>query len=190
MRTPVGEIQQRQQQRGDAMNDNGKKFSNVGASSILMIFVILCLTIFGLLSLVSAQSEAKLSDKSKTFVENYYAADAQTELSLAQIDSILAETRNDVLSDNGSDIDRQTQYLIIVSQKLSGVDFVKIANDGKSINIIVPVGKDGKMNINTTVNILPTDNIKRYEVVSRKLASESSEESLPGFAPPIFNGGN
>ena len=38
-------------------------FGSMGASSVLMIFVVLCLTTFGVLSLVSAKADLRLTDK-------------------------------------------------------------------------------------------------------------------------------
>jgi len=58
---------------------------SVGGSSILVIFVILTLTTFATLSLVSAQADSKLSEKAKTAAAQYYAADSRAEEVFAQI---------------------------------------------------------------------------------------------------------
>lgn len=65
----------------------GKRLSgiNVGLSSIVMVFAILCLTIFAVLSMVTAESEKKLVEKSAASVENYYAADSACETILGEI---------------------------------------------------------------------------------------------------------
>lgn len=51
----------------------------VGSSSILVVFVVLCLTAFATLSLVSANSDYKLTKKSATAVQEYYVADCLAE---------------------------------------------------------------------------------------------------------------
>ncbi len=57
----------------------------VGGSSLLVIFAVLCLTIFALLGLGTVQASQRLSDASAEAVYNYYAADCQAEAILAQL---------------------------------------------------------------------------------------------------------
>lgn len=63
---------------------------NVGGSSILVIFIILCLTTFATLSMVSAGADLRLSEKATAAIEDYYAADTRAEQLLAEIDRALA----------------------------------------------------------------------------------------------------
>jgi hypothetical protein len=67
----------------------------VGGSSILMIFVILCLTTFGILSFVTANADYKISNKNAETVQNYYKAYAFSQAKLQQIDSALLDARKD-----------------------------------------------------------------------------------------------
>ena len=71
------------------MNEEKRKFSPpaVGGSSLLVIFAVLCLTIFALLSLSTVQADGRLSDAAAEAVTGYYAADAQAEAILAQLRS-------------------------------------------------------------------------------------------------------
>ena len=57
----------------------------VGASSLLVIFAVLCLTIFALLSISTVQANGRLSDHAVNAVMNYYEADAQAESILAKL---------------------------------------------------------------------------------------------------------
>ena len=57
----------------------------VGASSLLVIFAVLCLTIFALLSISTLQADGRLSDHAANAVANYYEADAQAEEILARL---------------------------------------------------------------------------------------------------------
>ena len=61
--------------------DNRSRFSPplVGGSSLLVIFAVLCLTIFALLGLSTVQADGRLSDTSAEAVSAYYAADCQAE---------------------------------------------------------------------------------------------------------------
>ena len=51
----------------------------VGASSLLVAFAVLCLTVFALLSLTTVRAEKRLSEASAQAVGEYYAADLQAE---------------------------------------------------------------------------------------------------------------
>ena len=57
----------------------------VGGSSLLVIFTVLCLTVFAVLSLSSVQADGRLSKASAESVQAYYAADCEAEEILAQL---------------------------------------------------------------------------------------------------------
>lgn len=69
------------------MNEEKKRLSPpaVGGSSLLVIFAVLCLTIFALLSMSTVQADKRLSDASAQAVRGYYEADAQAEAILAHL---------------------------------------------------------------------------------------------------------
>ncbi len=73
----------------------------VGGSSLLVIFAVLCLTIFALLSLSTVQADRRLAEASAEAVKKYYAADTKAEMILASIRQGQmpvegAETKNDI----------------------------------------------------------------------------------------------
>lgn len=88
-------------------------FPNIGLSSLLIVFLILCLTTFALLALSTAKSDNTLSEKLADHRTDYYAASSQAEEILAQIDAILEQKQN---------------------QSLAGADFSNIDNTSISIN--------------------------------------------------------
>ena len=57
----------------------------VGGSTLLVIFAVLCLTVFALLSLGTVQADTRLSDASSEAVQAYYAADNAAEAILARL---------------------------------------------------------------------------------------------------------
>ena len=61
--------------------------SMVGASSLLVIFAILCMTVFSLLGLSTVCAHKRLSDIQSQAFTDYYAADFQAEEILAQLRS-------------------------------------------------------------------------------------------------------
>lgn len=64
---------------------------NIGLPSILLIFVILCLVSFGILSLVSANSDRKLSHKVLNRSSTYYEICNQAEDTLAKVHELLLQ---------------------------------------------------------------------------------------------------
>ena len=64
---------------------------NVGGASIVMIFAVLCLTVFAVLSLISANAEYKLSQKLSNSVSAYYDADCRGEDTLAAVRGAVAD---------------------------------------------------------------------------------------------------
>ena len=62
---------------------------NIGSASILLVFVILCLVSFAVLSIVSANADSKLSARVLERTTAYYAACNQAEQSLAGMDKTL-----------------------------------------------------------------------------------------------------
>ncbi|MBE5766411.1 MAG: hypothetical protein E7335_04475 [Clostridiales bacterium] len=71
------------------MDKQQKKFQApmVGGSSLLVIFAILCLTVFALLGFSTVQADRRLADASIKAVEGYYKADSEAERILAAIRS-------------------------------------------------------------------------------------------------------
>ena len=57
----------------------------VGGSSLLIIFAVLCLTIFTLLALSTVQANRRLSEASIQAVTDYYAADHQAQQIFARL---------------------------------------------------------------------------------------------------------
>ncbi len=73
--------------------EQGVKFQlHIGASSILLIFVTLCLVSFAVLSIVSANADNKLTGKVMERTTEYYRACNTAQEALATMDEALAES--------------------------------------------------------------------------------------------------
>ncbi|MBQ5318727.1 MAG: hypothetical protein J6K17_06505 [Oscillospiraceae bacterium] len=73
-----------------AKNNSRPAGIGTGYLSLMMIFVVLCLTILAALSFSAAESEKKYSEKSAEYTKAYYDADTRAKQTYAQI----AETVN------------------------------------------------------------------------------------------------
>ncbi|MBC8532017.1 hypothetical protein [Gehongia tenuis] len=61
----------------------------ISGVSLIMVLMILCLTVFAVLSLITARSEWKLAEKSVGFTKSYYEAEARSEARMAELSSVL-----------------------------------------------------------------------------------------------------
>ncbi|WP_425756487.1 hypothetical protein ACPW7J_03095 [Ihubacter sp. rT4E-8] len=59
----------------------------VGGATLLVIFAVLCLTVFSLLSLTTVRADSRLSEASAQAVSDYYAADCEAQTILARLRS-------------------------------------------------------------------------------------------------------
>lgn len=73
-------------------NKKERSFSNFGFSTILVAFVMICIVTFSALSLLTANSDYKLSKKAAEKTTAYYKAEAKAYRILANIDNILADS--------------------------------------------------------------------------------------------------
>ncbi len=109
--------------------NNEKRFSPpaTGGISLLVVFAVLCLTVFALLSLTTVQANRRLADASVQAVEDYYAADSQAQ-------SILARLRTGELPEGVKQEDNRYSYVCPISstQELQ----VEVAVQGAEYKIL------------------------------------------------------
>ena len=105
------------------MKEN-KRFSPpmIGGSSLLVIFAILCLTVFALLALSTVQADNRLSEASIEAVANYYKADYEAE-------EILSNLRAGQIPDNVEVNDNLYSYSCQISDTLF-LEVDVLLNDG------------------------------------------------------------
>lgn len=68
-----------------------KSGANIGSASLILIFIVLCLGTFGLLSLSSAKNDLDLAERNGRSVSGFYRADAEGEAFYAKVDGALQE---------------------------------------------------------------------------------------------------
>ncbi len=81
------------------MNRKSNVSLGPGASSLILIFVVLSMAILGMLSLMTSQNDLRLSERNVQVTEAVYTLNAQAERRRAEIDEILircaAQTGNE-----------------------------------------------------------------------------------------------
>ena len=70
-----------------------------GAASLLLIAVVLCMSVLGILSLVSASGDARLSERNSAMAISAAQIDVNAERSLAALDELLVACQRDAVDD-------------------------------------------------------------------------------------------
>lgn len=130
---------------------------NVGLPSILLIFVTLCLVSFGILSIVSANSDLKLSQKVLTRTTNYYKTCNQAEEILAEVHRQLLEA---YFSCDSEDIYFQKIKTIPTSYSYTISELQELHI---SLRFVYPSSSDGTFYEIETWQIVTTDNLEYDE---------------------------
>ncbi len=66
-----------------------RRRAGIGSASLILIFIVLCLATFGILSLGNARREDALSERNAAAVEAYYQADSKAEAFVGMVDRAL-----------------------------------------------------------------------------------------------------
>lgn len=132
----------------------------IGGPSLLMIFVLLCINIFAVVSYLSALQDYKLSEKTAEHILEYYAADSQAKKILA---SILSDFR---------------QSPEKLSQEVMGIPLSFEDNPSQDIlqvTYAVPIQKD--MLLETRIILSKKDlsyEVTTWKVVNTKIFDEDA----------------
>ena len=131
---------------------------NVGTSSILFIFVILCLISFAILSLASAMSDYRLSSRVATNTKAYYTACNDAEEALAQTDATLKR-----LYDTG--ISRTGYYDQVGKTKSFAFDISDIQYLNVEIKILYPAASGEEFYEITSWQVVTTKELEYDETL-------------------------
>jgi len=132
------------------MKERVRMSLSVGGPTIIMIFVILCLTTLGTLSLVTANTDLRLTEKTAAYTVAYYEADSLGEEFLAEVDGIIRAGSLDF-------------------QKLDDTLTRQLADGSHSIIYNTPIGEEQYLRIELSIPGSPAfDDNPEYHIVSWK----------------------
>jgi len=123
-----------------------------------LIFVLLCLTTFAVLSLVSALADKSLTDRSAQAMTEYYAADGEAEEILGKIDAALHSSRQ-----NGEDA-----FYSGAGPLLSGID-PSVRVDGRQVHYAVPLNDSQELRVSLEITFSPSSRL--YELNEWKVVN-------------------
>ncbi len=160
-------------------NKDQSSFVNIGSSSLLIVFVILCLATFAILSLSSAKSDYSLSERLAEHKGRYYEASSKAETILEEIDSTLADTAEAVpkgrLSGSFRDFSA-SPYAEAVIKALNGTQIedigitCKITDQNLTVSYMIPVEKQQMLDVELSITDYTKHEtyyeIKKWQVIS------------------------
>lgn len=165
-------------------NKEQSSFVNIGSSSLLIVFVILCLATFAILSLSSAKSDYSLSERLAEHKSRYYEASSKAETILNEIDTILSDTAaasKSNLSDSSGDF-AASSYGKAVIKALNGTQIsdisISCAEADKKLKAAYQVPLEEGQALDIELDI--TDYTKRetyYEIQKWQVISTDTWES-------------
>lgn len=148
------------------MNNKRKSYGvNIGSSSILLIFVILCLVSFAVLSIVSAQTDYKLSCKLAERTTKYYEANNEVESYLRDLQASLEK---------------------IYEDSATAEEYFAVA--GHDTTFSIQLSEQQMLNVHLTI-LYPGDGKGYYEINTWKVETQDTlelDDTLPVFTDMPF----
>ncbi|MCI8709717.1 MAG: hypothetical protein HFG99_09935 [Dorea sp.] len=95
---------------------NQSSFTAIGSSSLLVVFLVLCLATFAILSLSSAKSDHSFTERLSAHKSRYYEACSQAETILGNIDRLLEQTYRSGTMSQEEYLDALTLALMTASE--------------------------------------------------------------------------
>ena len=132
-----------------------------GAASLILIVVILSMGVLGMLALMNARNDARLSSRSIAVVTAGYALNEQAERKLAELDGVLARCAEAFFSDEA--------YLFAVRSNLpEGM----LMDENRTVSWEL---SDGLRTLSCAVDVLPLGEGERYSWRTHQLTAVTEE---------------
>lgn len=145
---------------------------STGTASIVLIFVMLCLLTFSVLSLVSAQANLRLSEKSAARTSDYYTAENQANAVLLSVLETMQQYENSPDADT---------FFQNIRTALADDDAITFIND-QSLSYQVPLGDLHVLSVQLTLSYDALTQKAGYHIDSWNTISEydwNQEHPLP-----------
>lgn len=155
---------------------NSSPIVNIGSSSLLVIFIVLCLVTFATLSLSSAQSDYKFSQRLADRRSAYYTASNQAEEVLDEIDSILAHTYED---SRGTYYSAAQERLEKLNSDAALADIsldLNFSTEAPTVTYIIPVTESQALSVILAINPADESDDGFYQIRQWKVISTSEWE--------------
>ena len=155
---------------------NNKVLLPVGSSSLIMVFIVLCLAIFSAITFLTAANEKKLTNQSAEFLKKYYLANEQAAITLNKIQTIIDDIYRNGNSENLSNNDLNAIFTAMDSCDLNIVNNDQIEFDVPVTDSLIIKAKAG------------INNDKKLEIISYSLFNKNSMNVIEDEFLNLFEG--
>lgn len=152
---------------------------STGTSTLVLIFVLLCLLTFSVLSLASARANMRLSQKSADRTTAYYQAENRANDVLIRVIDCL--NRNASLSD-------EEAFLKGIRSELEGKEGISFTGDS-TLTWTVPLAENQYLKAEIAVSYTPLPDGRHYQVTGWNTYTDydwGAEKSLPVLEGAAF----
>lgn len=153
------------------MNKQARKsspgFSNFGFSTILLAFVMICIVTIAALSLLTANSDYRLSQKVAEKNSLFYLAEKQAYENLAEIDTLLANAYANTNDANGYYQEAENSLLAL---KIGNYDRIT-----GTFLYSIPIAENQNLEVKLLIQHPTTSDENFYEIISWKSVYEQVE---------------
>lgn len=134
----------------------------VGYTSIMIIFALVCLVIFAVLSLKAASSDMALNERSGEYLKEYYKADDIAKQNLCELDELSYKAR-------------ESGFFAETFQELADGKpvLIRIVRDGCSADYSVPINERQELSVSITFKASGGYEINRWQC--RTLSSANDD---------------
>ena len=175
------------------MNRNKPSHSviSTGTTSIVLIFVLLCMLTFAVLSLVSAQADLRLSRLSAQRTTDYYAAESAANEILIRIEDAAARAASELAAaeaETEEETARPADFSTEVFRLLDADDGVTRTREGRLV-YEVPLGNNQALYVELSVSPELTGRGRHYTIHAWQAVSAyewEPDESLNVAQPDSF----
>lgn len=147
----------------------------VGYVSVMLIFAVICLTVFAVMSFRAASANDGFNVRSGDYLKEYYAADSAAKSRLAELDGI---------AKNAAESGFFEDEFEAAAETIEGVTLTRIAN-GYSANWAVKINDRQELAVSVEFTSDGGCEITRWQ--SRTVSTEDSSDSHLGVWDGSFN---
>ena len=149
--------------------------TGAGSISLMLVFTVVCLTIFAVLSFQAAYSNDQMIIRSAGFTQEYYAADSSAKRILAQLDGIAAQSAGEFSFE---------ESFIQAAGEIDGAQLTQTAQ-GVRAEISVKINENQTLVAEVIFSAEPAES--RYSIISWQSVSADSQTDS---GPAVWDGGD
>ena len=138
-----------------------KSSANIGSASFILIFIVLCLGTFGLLSLTSAKNDLDLAERNAAAVSGYYQADAEGEAFRMEVDRLVKQALQMNPNEPEAYLEQELKEAYLHDEQAAQTEI--LMDSGQALMVKIGLSWEGGQG-NTWVRQWKVYNYEEYEI--------------------------